>query len=971
VGACSEVDSRAVVLVSRQRPVTCLRRIGRPGSRDGGIRGILLRSPEPVTLFPKSSETAHMHMRFASSRQRSCDLPWLRRKTARCVLLAALLSATAVMPADRAEGQGWSDPVTTTPSFIQKQFGPYGGVLPAEGEQYCGPVATAMGLYYLGHNGYTQLAPSTYTQGNVADEAAAGNLALVIGGLAGTSALGGTGVLGLQTAVDTYFAAKGISTGRFTLSLIGGNVPPTVGPSATWFGQQLAPNEQVSPPPEQIAFSTLLVGWYRPNTSAPPNTYERSGGHFVNVAAADGVTGSLTVFNPYPSAFVANAANVPSSNPQVVGTSSLPADWTVVNGGQSASGLTQYAQIQSGTTVGDLSNLKGIMEFGLGWSVDRSAQPTDPGYGIDDWQITTTQVLNTNAGSLDVLARLTGAGGIAKAGLGTLLLTNDNLLTGTNSLYGGTLASSFAVGTAQAPGTPFGTGSVEGKASSVLDFRPDDGTPQAIHFKLAAGAGSRLQIDAGGTEIHLAKGANPSLTVTVGGNTDGVTPNLVSANQGHAEILVGGGLASLGGTTKLLVAGSGANLPAVTNGMVLPLILGKDNDLNETASFLTYDATAGFLPATPILASAVGINDPGISATTIYRADTSQTVAGAGAAVYALEVSAGRTVSGTGTLAIGPGAGVAGVILNGGTVSAPVAFGAAEAVVLADLQGGTIAAPITGTGGLIKAGRGPLVLTADNAGLSGQIAVNEGSLVAANTAGSATGTASITLQSAATLQIAAGGRVAGAIGVANEGILSLAGGTAAGDVTVAAPVGVERGGTIEGYGTVSGTATLRGDIRAGTTAGTLSFDGPADLDGSAFYWRLDDLVDNATSQATPDWNTLAFNGLAKLGRSGAPLSIFLEFADGISPQSGDPYWNLTHTWTLFDINTQPESLQLELRNPLFNEGQFGLSRDSTSGSVRLAFIPVPEPGSLLLVTAVAGWCLARWRPGRHRSFPGK
>lgn len=70
---------------------------------------------------------------------------------------------------------------------------------------------------------------------------------------------------------------------------------------------------------------------------------------------------------------------------------------------------------------------------------------------------------NTNAGSLDVLAKLTGAGGINKAGLGTLLLTNDNLLTGSNSLYGGTLASSFAGGTAQAPGTPFGTGSVGGK----------------------------------------------------------------------------------------------------------------------------------------------------------------------------------------------------------------------------------------------------------------------------------------------------------------------------------------------------------------------------------------------------------------------------------------------------------------------------------------------------------------------------
>ena len=140
-----------------------------------------------------------------------------------------------------------------------------------------------------------------------------------------------------------------------------------MGPSATWFGQQLAPNEQVSPPPEQIAFSTLMVGWYHLQQSGPPNTYVRSGGHFVNVAAADGVTGSLTVFNPYPSAFVSSAANVPSSNPQVVGTSSRPADWTVVTqeGGQSASGLTQYAQIQSGMTLGDLSTTKGIMELGL------------------------------------------------------------------------------------------------------------------------------------------------------------------------------------------------------------------------------------------------------------------------------------------------------------------------------------------------------------------------------------------------------------------------------------------------------------------------------------------------------------------------------------------------------------------------------------------------------------------------------
>ena len=109
-----------------------------------------------ATACLPSSETDLLHGGRAALRHQACDPPRLRGGTARGLLLAALLSATAFVPVDRAAGQGWSDPVTTTPSFIQKQFGPYGGVLPGEGEQYCGPVATAMGLYYLGLNGYTQ-----------------------------------------------------------------------------------------------------------------------------------------------------------------------------------------------------------------------------------------------------------------------------------------------------------------------------------------------------------------------------------------------------------------------------------------------------------------------------------------------------------------------------------------------------------------------------------------------------------------------------------------------------------------------------------------------------------------------------------------------------------------------------------------------------------------------------------------------
>ena len=45
-----------------------------------------------------------------------------------------------------------------------------------------------------------------------------------------------------------------------------------------------------------------------------------------------------------------------------------------------------------------------------------------------------------------------GAGGVAKAGAGTLLLTSTNALTGANGVSGGTLAST------EVSDTPFGIG---------------------------------------------------------------------------------------------------------------------------------------------------------------------------------------------------------------------------------------------------------------------------------------------------------------------------------------------------------------------------------------------------------------------------------------------------------------------------------------------------------------------------------
>jgi hypothetical protein len=48
---------------------------------------------------------------------------------------------------------------TGTPSIIQIDFGPYGSRLPGDGQDYCYPTTATMLFFWLGANGYSQLAP--------------------------------------------------------------------------------------------------------------------------------------------------------------------------------------------------------------------------------------------------------------------------------------------------------------------------------------------------------------------------------------------------------------------------------------------------------------------------------------------------------------------------------------------------------------------------------------------------------------------------------------------------------------------------------------------------------------------------------------------------------------------------------------------------------------------------------------------
>ena len=245
----------------------------------------------------------------------------------------------------------WTDPVTTTPSFIQTDFGPYGTHLPGNGGQYCGPTAIALEFYWLGANGFSQIAPASYSSGNPTDVAAATNLIKVLGGLANTSSSKGTTGNQLGTAVSLFFSAKGIDPTLFTYA---NTDSPFSAPTAGWFNTQLATNTGSSP--STITFTNLLVGWYYESKTTPettPNSYYRDGGHFVDVVAA--ASGNLTVFNPSPSSFVKPTPDDPGSNPQTVSVTYLPAEWTVPS---LSTPYTQYQQIQASSVGDELTQMK-------------------------------------------------------------------------------------------------------------------------------------------------------------------------------------------------------------------------------------------------------------------------------------------------------------------------------------------------------------------------------------------------------------------------------------------------------------------------------------------------------------------------------------------------------------------------------------------------------------------------------------
>jgi hypothetical protein len=487
----------------------------------------------------------------------------------------------------------WSNPVTTTPSIIQVDFGAWGQNLPGDGESYCGPTSIVMGLYWLAANGFTQLAPTTY---NGQEDPLATNLELVIAGLLGTSSEAGTSGM---DGIATYLSACGIAPAQYTMASTGN-------PDLSWIATQSAPS--VASTPDTIVLAPFSVGWYAPE-KGHPKVLLNAGGHVLCPLTADLSAGTLTLNNAYPASFF-DVPNEPDENPQTVTISALPSGLNL--GSLNPPPSQDYCEVISGNKGNGTSYA--ILWGAQTWAISTSALPSTSGYQPATWTIDSAQAIDTNGGTLTVVAPLEGSGGLQKCGEGTLMLANTNQLTGANTVSGGTLSSN------QTSGTPFGSSTMTVMGGGVLELGV--GASTGVTVGLASAGGATLAIDAGGGELQL--DGTGTYQITIGGNSDGTTPNIARSAAGTLVIAPGAGTAALGSSQQLLVSGTGSNLPAVSNGIVAPYIVGQDVDDAGFGAFLTYDQSAGFQVAPVVVSSAVGINQ--VSSDTIYDVVDIQTI---------------------------------------------------------------------------------------------------------------------------------------------------------------------------------------------------------------------------------------------------------------------------------------------------------------------------------------------------------
>lgn len=232
-------------------------------------------------------------------------------------------------------------------------------------------------------------------------------------------------------------------------------------------------------------------------------------------------------------------------------------------------------------------------------------------------------------------------------------------------------------------------------------------------------------------------------------------------------------------------------------------------------------------------------------------------------------------------------------------------------------------------GGVVKVGSGTLTLTGSGSTYGGGTIINGGTLLA-NNATSSTGTGAVL---------------------------------------------VNAGGTLGGSGTIAGSVTVAGGtITAGTPAatGTLTTNGAHAWTSGTYAWRINDATGTAGGSG---WDLLRFGSLDvstiasifTIRISGTPTNFLSE-----SPNSPVFYnWTIASASAPGGItNFDPARFALDLSafTPAVPAERFSVVMDSAAQSLAVAYVAVPEPGTLA-VAGMAGVAIAIALGRRRRKSP--
>jgi autotransporter-associated beta strand protein len=816
-----------------------------------------------------------------------------------------------------------------TPPIVQIDEGPDNSGLPNDGLDYCGPTSMTMNLFWLRSQGFTTLAPEF-------NDASAYELDRVIAGLAGTGPPIGTTGEGLANGVALYLSFKGLA-GNFASAV---TTAPTQADLAGNFSG--------------YTMLSTLIGWFERNGSS----YDRNGGHFVSLLDYVSATNTATINNPAPHSLFP-VLNIPAEVRQTPVVATVPSNLDL-------NGITgDYVQYITPFFPGgsDPSQMAVIQQL-VAISVTAA-----PGFDPVEFSFWDTLQVNTNGGSFSAEAPLTGAGGIAKSGEGTLTLTNSNGTTGGNSVSGGVLRSTLTTDGAGTE-TPFGEGSIALSGVSTLALAPAESSASPgsrnVQLEIASGGNESLAVDRGHALIDLDLGANDSLTVFVGGNLTGSVKNIGLSDFSTLAVRVADGLENLGQSVQLIQRGDSGNRLPIHNGIVSPAVVGVEANAGEDGIFLGYDPGTGFRQAAVTTGSSFG----GADATAVFETSGAVSMGSTDATLAALIANDDITGDTGTTLSVIPqGADAAGLILNGATISgAAVNFGSLDAYIYSNKQGGAISSNVTTSGTLTVFGPGETRLSGTASSVGFGVIVNSGKLAVEN---GGVGGAPIEVRSGADLEITGAATVVqGSVTARAGSIVSMNHGTLSGDLDLQA------GATLRGTGTIEydQSFTISGNIGDGHSLGLLTFagagSGTVTLDGSTstFVWTLNGPHDGHANLGE-HWNAVAFDGLAAIGSESTPLGINIGFAEGIMPDSGDPFWDASRQWEIFILgdSSSPTPYVGVLNNLYkFTAGEFSTAFED--GSVWLTFTPVPEPSTVVLIV-IGGVIFLLFRAGnRTRRF---